>query len=268
MLHSDVVYISYKTADPLLKSQGTENFISQKNGSIYVSDNKLSWIPHIKQLTKKLNCNMGMLNRIRDSVPESHHKTLYHTLFESHLTYGITVWGGVADSNLNQIFVAQKQCIRILFGDKAAYLNKFKTCVRTRAYEFQKLGQEFYIKEHTKPLFNKHEMLVSQHLYHYHTILNIFKILKTHTPISLHSCFQFTQSQRRALLLTPPANSHNFIYKASSLWNIFKTTVALNELKDLSISTSWVKHQLKAWLLKQQKLGDQNEWDDENFTLW
>ena len=155
-----------------------------------------------------------------------------------------------------------------MFGDKAAYLNKFKTCVRTRTYDSQKLGPEFYIKEHTKPLFNRHEILITQHLYHYHTILNIFKIIKTHTPIALHSCFQFTQSQRRALLLTPPFNSHNFVYKASSLWNIFKTSVPLNELKDLSVSMNWVKNQLKGWLLRHQKLGDQNEWDEENFILW
>ena len=148
-------------------------------------DNKLCWVPHIKHLTKKLKCKTGLLNRIKDSVPLSHHKTLYYTLFESHLTYGIIVWGGVADSTLNPI-LAQKMCIRIMFGDKSIYLNKFKTCARARICRSQKLDSEFYMKEHTKPLFNNHEIFVTKHLYHYHTLINIFKILKTHTPISLY----------------------------------------------------------------------------------
>ena len=231
-------------------------------------DNKLSWVPHINELTKKLKCNIGLLNRIKDFIPKSHHKTLYHTLFESHLTYGITVWGGVAENKLKSIFTAQKMCVRIMFGDKAAYLDKFKTCVRSRPYGSQMLGSKFYMKEHTKPLFNKYDILVAQHLYHYHTIINVFKILKNHTPVSLYSCFNFAKSQRKQLTLITPRHSRNFVHTASSLWNIFKTTAPLNQIRDFSVSTNWIKCQLKQWLFRLQKIGDAIEWDDENFILW
>ena len=129
-----------------------------------IIDKTLSWLPHIKYLNKKLKCNTGMLNRIKDKIPSSLHKTLYHTLFESDLVYGITVWGGISLNKLNPIFVTQKMCMRILFGDKATYLDKFKTCVRTRSIDAQKLGEEFYTKEHTKPLFNERNILVVQSL--------------------------------------------------------------------------------------------------------
>ncbi len=56
-------------------------------------DSKLSWVPHIENLQKKLKCQIGSLNRIKDNVPAHLHNELYHTLFESHLRYGITVWG-------------------------------------------------------------------------------------------------------------------------------------------------------------------------------
>ena len=36
-------------------------------------------------------CCTGILNVIKDNIPDDLHKSLYHTLFESHLTYGITV---------------------------------------------------------------------------------------------------------------------------------------------------------------------------------
>ena len=79
--------------------------------------------------------------------PEELHKSIHHTLFESHLSYGITVWGGVSSVKLRPLSIAQQQCIRILFGDKQAYLEKFKTTARVRPYQSQKLGKEFYEKE-------------------------------------------------------------------------------------------------------------------------
>ena len=95
-------------------------------------DKELSWIHHLTTLAKKLRCCTGQLNRIKKYLPTSLHKNLYHTLFESHLSYGITVWGGISISKLKSVFTAQKHCIRIMFGDNEAYLEKHRTAARTR----------------------------------------------------------------------------------------------------------------------------------------
>ena len=52
-------------------------------------DENLTWIPHIENLKKKLACSQGVLYNIilKDSIPKSLYKTLYHSLFESHLSY-------------------------------------------------------------------------------------------------------------------------------------------------------------------------------------
>ena len=91
-----------------------------------IIDDQLSWKAHIQSLNSKLKCEIGKLCRIRHVIPEKHHKELYHALFESHLRFGISVWGGVSNNRLEPIFVTQKKCIRILFGDLEAYLDKFK----------------------------------------------------------------------------------------------------------------------------------------------
>ena len=57
-------------------------------------DKDLSWEPHVAALRRKLGYASGVLSRIHDSVPEELNTDLYHTLFESHLTYCISVWGG------------------------------------------------------------------------------------------------------------------------------------------------------------------------------
>ena len=52
-----------------------------------IIDEKLSWQPHIiDNLTQKLNCQVGILNRIKGFIPQRFYKDLYHTLFESHLS--------------------------------------------------------------------------------------------------------------------------------------------------------------------------------------
>ena len=85
-------------------------------------DENLTWLPHIENLSKKLSMCHGTLKRIKDAVPKKLHKTLYHALFESHLTYGISVWGAQPQSVLGKLFVIQKKCVRMLFGG-----NKIKT---------------------------------------------------------------------------------------------------------------------------------------------
>ena len=128
-------------------------------------DENLSWEPHVAALRCKLNYASATLYRIRDSVPKELHCDLYHTLFESHLTYCISVWGGANDNITSKVWTAQKHCMRVLFGDKKAYLDKFKTCAETRPYAGQTFGNEFFQLEHTKQLFKEHKIMAMQNLY-------------------------------------------------------------------------------------------------------
>ena len=73
-----------------------------------IIDDKLTWNPQIQYLRRKLSSSIGILNRIKDSIPISLHKNLYHTLFESHLCYGITSWGGVSESKLRPLLKSKK----------------------------------------------------------------------------------------------------------------------------------------------------------------
>ena len=79
-------------------------------------DENLTWRPHLDNLKKKLACSLGALYRIKDSVPKALHKTLYHSLFESHLNYGISVWGSQSHTVLHELFTLQKKCIRVHYS--------------------------------------------------------------------------------------------------------------------------------------------------------
>ena len=96
---------------------------------------------HTRALNSKLKCEVGKLCRIRHTIPKRHHKELYHTLFESHLGFGISVWGGISNNRLEPIFRTQKKCVRAMFGDYRTYLEKFQTSARTRPIDKQRLGR-------------------------------------------------------------------------------------------------------------------------------
>ena len=96
-----------------------------------VIDEELTWLPQIKKLSQKLNRQIGALNRIKDSIPMKFHEDLYFKLFESHLSYRVSVWGGVAPNKLEPLLITQKTCIRTLFGQHS-FSQKCMTCARCR----------------------------------------------------------------------------------------------------------------------------------------
>ena len=107
-------------------------------------DNKQSWDTHIAYLAKKLKAMVAAINRISPYILLESYKTLYHTLFESHLSYCISVWGGVPGKKTDVLFRIQKKCLRIYFGDREAFLDKFCTAARTRPFGEQYLSKSFY----------------------------------------------------------------------------------------------------------------------------
>ena len=230
-----------------------------------IIDRKLTWLPHVEHLHKKLKSATGILRRIRNNIPQENYKSIYYSLFESHMTYCITVFGGISKVHIEKLFRVQKHCIRILFGDLDEYLDKFSTCARTRKYGEQKLGRAFYFKEHTKPLFNKTEILAVSNIYNYQMCLEVLKILKFRLPSSLHKSFQLSHRNNGTFLITP-APSTDFIYKGSKIWN---TVTKLLAKKDniFSIKFGQFKNNLKSCLLEIQRMYDKTEWNPKNFEL-
>ena len=227
-----------------------------------IIDEKLSWQPHIDHLLKKLACCTGTLNRIKDNIPAHLHKDLYHTLFESHLSYGITVWGNLSQNKVTPLFISQKKCIRILFGDKEAYLDKFRTCARTRPFGCQILDSQFYTKEHTKPIINNEKLLTVHNLHTYHKISETYGILKFRCPISLYSLFQL--SHRKPTLAIIPHPDNQYTHNSSTLWNSARQKF---NVQDFSTKLSLIKSSTKKLLLQNQCEGDKFDWVTNNFEF-
>ena len=227
-----------------------------------IVDEQLSWGPHITALRRKLNYASSTLCRIKDSIPVELHRDLYHNLFESHLSYCISVWGSAAMNSTTKIWIAQKHCIRVLFGDKQAYLDKFKTCARVRPFFQQTLNDEFFQREHSKPLFKEHSILAMKNLYTYHTFMEVFKVLKLRQPISLFEQFDLSLRKETTLITSNPSDT--FVSRSASLWNSIAPKF---KLLDYSHNISLAKSNLKRALLEIQHKDNEITWTPNDFDI-
>ena len=229
-----------------------------------VIDEELNWGPHLQYLIKKVRSITGAICRIKKSIPADLYLKLYNALFESHLSYGISVWGvAIKEKSDDKLFIAQKHCIRILFGDLDTYLDKQSTCARARPFNYQKLGVEYYQKEHTKPIFGKLKILTVQGLFKYHCISEIFKIIQSRCPYSLYQSINISKRDTSHMIILPK-KSNTFLYKASQLWNSIHKKIISPE-KGLCTSVGLVKLRAKALLLEAQSSEIHDQWTLHNF---
>ena len=227
-----------------------------------IFDSGLDSSIHVSQLIKKLKVASATIKRILHFIPASSNKNIYHTLFESHMAYCISVWGSVNKKLFDRIFTLQKRVLRCLFGDKKRYLDKFSTAARTRPIYKQKLGEDFYRKEHTKPLFTKHNILVAQNLYRYMSINEIGKLISTESPHLLFKSIHFLNRNRKNLIILLSKAHNEALYSTFNFWNHLTKTLEMSNPHNMV--TNILKYKVKRYLYTTQKSGDPNNWETHN----
>ena len=229
-------------------------------------DPLLSWKAHIQHLTKKLKVSFAIIKRICPYIPSQNYKSIYHTLFESHLSYCISVWGGAKRKLIEKIFVLQKGAVRYIFGDYDSFIDKFKTAARTRAFGEQYLGQSFYRKEHTKPAFVKNNLLTVHNLFKYMAINELAKLICLRSPAVLLENLHVSRRNNKNLIIISNTTSNkcvnNSIYITLRYWNVLVKKLKIPNPNEILLCS--LKHRLKAYLLDKQKTGCPLTWEPEN----
>ena len=216
-----------------------------------------------------------MIKRISKFVPKSEYMKIYDALFKSHMSYCISSWGSVKNYRLKKIFSIQKRCVRLLFGkfytfDHSGY---YETCARVRSYE-ENMSPKNYCLEHTKPIFNERKILTVYNVYVQQTFVEMFKIFKSHTPVSIYTLFSFSVRETSLKLSLPKVrlniSKNNYVFNSSALWNSLIGDVlekdkpgdggvivrGSGENSDFCTTVPFVKHKLRNMLLCRKKDGD------------
>ena len=246
-----------------------------------IIDDQLSWNDQIEHVENKLLSTKF--------IPPSQYMKIYHSLFESHLTYGISCWGGSYKSKLQKIFCLQKICIRIIFGRTYSFDHHefYYSCAHTKTYT-EHMAQKDVNLEHTKPLFVKNNLLAIHNLYIIRSLNELLKIVKFHYPISLFTFFKFTSRDSLFRLPVPriklEISKRNYINNAIKLWNTcigkilepsilsvqplsvgYQYILSGNTINsDMTIPIGLFKKKLNKLLLEIQKEGSPCEWENFN----
>ena len=101
------------------------NIIPRSNTVKYLGvilDNKLTWQPHIDNISKKLSKCCGMVFKLRHYVPLSTLKVLYYGMFNSVLQYSLINWGKASLCHVQKIKILQNCFLRASLFQKRRFL--------------------------------------------------------------------------------------------------------------------------------------------------
>lgn len=79
-------------------------------------DSRLNWSSHVNSLILKLNKITGIVFKIKHKLPRNVLILIYHSLFNSLLSYLTAVWGNTYDYLLNKLQIVQNKFLKSIFN--------------------------------------------------------------------------------------------------------------------------------------------------------
>ena len=79
-----------------------------------VLDENLKFDKHTQYLASKIGKSIGIINRMKDMVPQSVLYNLYYSLIYPYLKYCNVVWCGTYWCHLNSLWLLQKRAMRVI----------------------------------------------------------------------------------------------------------------------------------------------------------
>ena len=126
-------------------------------------DEHLTWNHHVTQLNKKVSRALFSIKQVKYVLPTDCLKTLYHSLINSHFSYGINAWGNANSKVLHPSIMLQKRAIRV---------------INRKQYN-----------SHTDPLFKASKILKLSDLFEYQSALFMYDYLHNSLPESFDNMF-------------------------------------------------------------------------------
>ena len=133
-----------------------------------IFDQHLNWGNHVEKISSKISQTVGVMNKLKNTLPPNILQTIYNSLVLPRLNYGILAWGHKFD----RIFKLQKRAVRIITNSKYnAHTDPiFKSLNILKVEDLYKQQQlKFYHK------------LVNERLPHYFTQIPLHPISQIHT---------------------------------------------------------------------------------------
>ena len=89
-----------------------------------IIDDKLSWSHHITAIRSKMSKFIGILYKLKHTLPLKARLLTFNSLVQSHLNYASLVWGSTHKSKIDTLFTAQKKAMRAVMPGWVNYFYK------------------------------------------------------------------------------------------------------------------------------------------------
>ena len=87
-------------------------------------DQNLNWNIHVNKLITRIKRNMHLLRTPKHLFNEKSLKLIYHAHIQSHIDYGLILWGSMTrQNNLLHVQSVQNKCVEIISRNKSTELN-------------------------------------------------------------------------------------------------------------------------------------------------
>ena len=100
-------HLNFRISGEKINTSSTVNYLG-----VLLHEN-LQWQTHIDSLITKLSTAVGLLSKIRYYVPKYLLRTIYFSIFNSHMIYTCQVWGQ-NEAKIKQISELQDKALRII----------------------------------------------------------------------------------------------------------------------------------------------------------
>ncbi len=179
------ITLNNQTVDQICHT-GTEK--SFKFLGLYI-DETLSWKHHIQKICSKISRSNYIINKVKNLLPMKSLLTLYSSIVQSHINYGLIIWGNAKTAH--KIAKLQKKSIRI---------------INCKPYRY-----------HTEPLFKNNRILTVHDQYTHNILIFMHQLKYNKLPKSFDSLKYFEQENKRETRQINLANCFRFRTSFSSL---------------------------------------------------
>jgi len=189
------------------------NQTSLKFLGIYL-DEHLTWKKHLQYVNNKISNTLFVMNKVKNFIPKFSLETIYYSLIQPYITYGILAWGQTINNDNNQIFLKQKRALRIIHKSP--------------------------FNSHTDPLYKIYKILKAKDLYVQHALMFMVDYEKKQLPNSFANFFIHNRDihpnrvtrQSNKIYITRPRN--NFIANLPTttipqIWNSWTAEIIITK---------------------------------------
>lgn len=102
-------------SNPTIFIDDTEiDFVNEFNFLGIILDKNLKWRSHVTFISKKISKTIGILSKLKNTIPTNALLNIYNALILSYLNYGTIIWGWQSQN----LFKLQKKAVRIIMKSK------------------------------------------------------------------------------------------------------------------------------------------------------